>query len=154
MKTVEISQSGEMLTAAYEELMEKISEHVTVLAMHDEPIDGIMTTKRGLYRLKEQLERLQNRPGQEIMTRRSEEILGLSQSLMWLIEETQQKLGIDVLESVKIGMVGEDDLKRVLIQYEYLELAKEGYKYKDIKQLLSCRYDWSVSRIEKLVYRG
>jgi hypothetical protein len=154
MKTVEISQSGEMLTAAYEELMEKISEHVTVLAMHDEPIDGIMTTKRGLYRLKEQLERLQNRPGQEIMTRRSEEILGLSQSLMWLIEETQQKLGIDVLESVKIGMVGEDDLKRVLIQYEYLELAKEGYKYKDIKQILSCRYDWSVSRIEKLVYRG
>ncbi|MFA5420174.1 MAG: hypothetical protein WC341_17105 [Bacteroidales bacterium] len=154
MKTVEISQSGEMLTAAYEELMEKISEHVTVLAMHDEPIDGIMITKRGLYRLKEQLERLQNRHDQDVMTRRSEEILGLSQSVMWLIEETQQKLGIDVLESVKIGMVGEDDLKRVLIQYEYLELAKEGYKYKDIKRILSCRYGWSVSRIEKLVYRG
>jgi hypothetical protein len=154
MKTVEISQSGEMLTAAYEELMEKISEHVTVLAMHDEPIEGIMTTKRGLYRLKEQLERLQNRPGQKLTTGKIAEIQDISQSLMWLIEEIQQKLGIDVLEPVRLGMVGEKELKRALIQYEYLELAKEGYKYKDIKQLLSCRYDWSVSRIEKLVYRG
>ncbi len=154
MKTVEISQSGEMLTAAYEELMEKISEHVTVLAMHDEPIEGIMTTKRGLYRLKEQLERLQNRHDQVVMIGKREEIPGISQSVMWLVEEIQQKLGIDVLEPVKLGMVGEKELKRALIQYEYLELAKEGYKYKDIKQLLSCRYDWSVSRIEKLVYRG
>ncbi|MDP2721171.1 MAG: hypothetical protein Q8O72_00320 [Bacteroidales bacterium] len=153
MKTVEISQSGEMLTAAYEELMEKISEHVTVLAMHDEPIDGIMTAKRGLYRLKEQLESPKKLQTSEMNGEIACKI-GISQSLMWLIEETQRKLGIDVLESVKIGMVGEDDLKRVLIQYEYLELAKEGYKYKDIKQLLSCRYDWSVSRIEKLVYRG
>ena len=153
MKTVEISQSGEMLTAAYEELMEKISEHVTVLAMHDEPIDGIMTAKRGLYRLKEQLESPKNVQTSEMNGDIACKI-GIRQSLMWLIEETQQKLGIDVLESVKIGMVGEDDLKRVLIQYEYLELAKEGYKYKDIKQILSCRYGWSVSRIEKLVYRG
>jgi len=153
MKTVEISQSGEMLTAAYEELMEKISEHVTVLAMHDEPIDGIMTAKRGLYRLKEQLKSPKNVQTSEMNGDIACKI-GINQSLMWLIEETQQKLGIDVLESVKIGMVGEDDLKRVLIQYEYLDLAKEGYKYKDIKQLLSCRYGWSVSRIEKLVYRG
>ena len=143
-----------MLTAAYHDLLEKISDHVMVLAMHDEPIDGIMTAKRGLYRLKEQLGRLQNMNDKELITGKNVKIPGLSQSMMWLIEETQQKLGIDVLEPVKIGMVGEDDLKRVLIQYEYLELAKEGNKYKDIKQLLSCRYDWSVSRIEKLVYGG
>ena len=153
MKTVEISQSGEILTAAYEELMEKISEHVTVLAMHDEPIEGIMTAKRGLYRLKEQLES----PKNVLVSEMNRDIackIGINQSLMWLIEETQQKLGIDVLEPVRLGMLGEKELKRTLIQYDYLELAKEGYKYKDIKQLLSCRYDWSVSRIEKLVYRG
>ncbi|MFA5419636.1 MAG: hypothetical protein WC341_14390, partial [Bacteroidales bacterium] len=116
MKSVEISKSGEMLTAAYHDLMEKISDHVTVLAMHDEPIDGIMTAKRGLYRFKEQLE--SSKKGQvHEMNGDIAGKMGISQSLMWLIEETQQKLGIDVLEPVKVGMVGEDDLKRVLIQY-------------------------------------
>jgi hypothetical protein len=149
MKTVEINQSGQKLNEAYHELLDKISDHVQVLAMHDEPIDGIMTAKRGLYKLKEQLEiRSKDGTSSKIRTRR------MNQRMMWLIEETQQKLGLDALEAVKVGMVGEDDLKRVLIQHEYVEMAKQGMKYKEIKEVLSLKYDWSVSRIEKLVYRG
>jgi hypothetical protein len=148
MKTVEINQSGQKLNEAYHEFLDKISDHVQVLAMHDEPIDGIMTAKRGLYKLKEQLEiHSKERSSNKNRTRR------MNQRMMWLIEEVSQKLGLDVLEAVKVGMVGEDDLKRVLIQYEYAEMAKQGMKYKEIKQVLSLRYDWSVSRIEKLVYR-
>jgi hypothetical protein len=41
----------------------------------------------------------------------------------------------------------------VLIRHEYIEMARQGFKYKDVKQVLSWKYDWSVSRIEKLVYR-
>lgn len=149
MKTVEINESEKDLNAAYQELMSKMSHHVLVLAMHDEPIDGLMHAKRGLYKLKEQLE-IPLEDYSDVRIR----VKGISQRLMWLIEEVNQKLGVDVLESVKIGMVGEKELKRALIQYEYIALAKDGYKYKDIKQLLSYRYDWSVSRIEKLVYRG
>jgi len=149
MKTVEINQSGQKLNEAYHELLDKISDHVQVLAMHDEPIDGIMTAKRGLYKLKEQLEiRSKDRTSLKNRTWR------MNQRMMWLIEEVNQKLGLDVLESVKVRMVGEDDLKRVLIQHEYVEMAKQGMKYKEIKEVLSLKYDWSVSRIEKLVYRG
>lgn len=149
MKTVEINQSGQKLNEAYHEFLDKISDHVQVLAMHDEPIDGIMTAKRGLYKLKEQLEiRSKERASSKSRNRR------MNQRMMWLIEEVSQKLGLDVLEAVKVGMVGEDDLKRVLIQHEYVEMAKLGMKYKEIKEVLSLRYDWSVSRIEKLIYRG
>jgi hypothetical protein len=145
MKSVEINQSGKLLKEAYLELIGKISEQVQVMAMHDEPIDGLMTVKRGLYKLKEQMEIKQ--------AKNKIQAKGISQRMMWLIEEVSQKLGLDALETVKVGMVGEDDLKRVLIQHEYVEMAKLGMKYKEIKEVLSLRYDWSVSRIEKLVYR-
>jgi hypothetical protein len=78
----------------------------------------------------------------------------LSNDLLELVEQAMSKLGIDVLESVKVGMIGEKELKRTLILHDYNQLARQGLKYKEIKEILSEKYGWSVSRIEKLVYRS
>jgi len=43
-------------------------------------------------------------------------------------------------------------LKRILIVYYYEQMSKKGLKYKDIKQILSDKYGFSVSSIEKLMY--
>ena len=155
MKAVEISQSEKDLKAAYEELLDRIIQHVQVLAMYDEPIDGAMQAKRGLYQVKEllEIEKARKDIHRKALTNLKNKRRRISQRILWLVEEIQQKLGVDVLEMVKMGMVAEKDLQRVLIQFEYVEMAKAGYKYKDIKQFLSYRHDWSVSRIEKLVYR-
>ncbi len=154
MKSKQINQSEELIKNSFLELLEKISEHVRLLAMYDEPIERLIDVKRALYQLKGQFYMNQAEANNSQKQCPDIEMSGADLRVMWLVEELQNKLGVDVLDSVKIGMVGEDDLKRVLIKHEYMEMARQGYKYKDVKQLLSWQYGWSVSRIEKLVYRG
>jgi hypothetical protein len=60
---------------------------------------------------------------------------------------------VDVVPCVEIGLVNEQQMKRILVKHEYEELAREGIKYKEIKARLSKKYDVSVSWIEKLIYR-
>ena len=155
MKLQEIKQSEQELDRAYQQLINKISEHVWVLAMHDEPIEGIMDAKRGLYSLKQ---KLLSSKGLTTGNQKNEgldsQIIHLSKEMLLLIEDASKKLDIDVLEAVKVGLIGEKELKRALILYDYDRMAKEGLKYKDIKATLNERYGWSVSSIEKLVYRG
>ena len=153
MKTEQIVKSEELVRKTLVELLEIISEHVSLLAMYDEPIEQLMETKRALYQIKGQFYKKQAETNVNMPQDTDTESGAAGSRILWLVEELDKKLGVDIQDSVKIGMVGEDDLKRVLIRHEYLEMAKQGFKYKDVKQVLSWKYDWSVSRIEKLVYR-
>ena len=77
----------------------------------------------------------------------------LSESELLLADAVHKTFGIDVAPALGIGLFGTQQLKKVLIRHEYETLAKKGLEYKDIKQKLSVKYGWSVSSIEKLVYR-
>ena len=70
-----------------------------------------------------------------------------------LMEDVFNKMGVDVLDAVKAGLIGRKELSKALIKYDYEQMAKQGRKYKDIKAELSEKYGVSVSSIEKLVYR-
>ena len=151
MVEYEIRQSENGLARAYSKFMDLLSEHVILLAKKGKPISSIMGIKRGLWRLRKQLSidpsALRASPLEKGRSVRvSGEGLGL------LVSSVMDKLDIDVSDVVKCGLVGEKGLKRVLIKFDYGEMAKQGIKYKDIKKQLSEKYGWSVSSIEKLVY--
>ncbi|MFA5417833.1 MAG: hypothetical protein WC341_05185 [Bacteroidales bacterium] len=151
----EIKQSEKELSGVYHLLLEKISDHIRVLAVHDQSIEGIVEVKRGLYILKQKLlSRKDLITGNQKNEEFDIQIDNLSKEVLLLIDDCIKKLDLDILEAVKVGIIGEKELKRVLIKFDYEQLAKQGLKYKEIKQQLSEEYGWSVSRIEKLVYRG
>ena len=138
--------------------MDKLSEHVIVLARNGKPITSVMATKRALYRYRQQFVTppsaeltppLKGRKGFAQDLGRT----GFAQEMELLVGDVLDKFDVDVLEAVNVGLIGEKELKRVLIMYYYEQMAKQGLKYKDIKQVLSEKYGWSVSSIEKLVYR-
>ena len=142
MNTYEIRQSENGLRKAYTKLMDRISEHVTLLAKSGKPITSVMGIKRMLYRYKRAL-----------TTPMAAELTStLNQDLILLANDVLDKFNIDVLAAIEIGLVGEKDLKRILIVYYYEQMSKKGLKYKDIKQILSQNYSFSISSIEKLMY--
>ncbi len=157
MEVYRISQSRKGVSQAYLQLMNKISSHVTLLAENGKPISSLMGIKRGLFRFKRslcnQVLQLESGPSTPPSTplRVTAEI---NEELLLLIGDVLDKLGLDVLEAVEVGLIGERDLKRVLIKYDYGQMVRKGIKHKVIKQQLGEQYGWSVSSIEKLVYRS
>ena len=149
MERYEVSQSKKSVGKAYSLLMDRISEHVTVLAKNGKPITSIMGIKRGLFRYKRDL--ISHSSSEKLI--HFQNTASLTKDLNLLVGDVLDKYDIDVTDSVQIGLVNEKDLKRVLIKHDYEKLAKDGLKYKDIKKQLSEQYNVSVSSIEKLVYR-
>ena len=150
MVEYEVKQSEKSVGKAYALLMDKLSGHVTMLAKNGKPITSLMGIKRGLYRYKRELIPLSD--PSVLQTSSQNERTPLAEDLSLLVGDVLDKLNVDVLESVEVGLVGEKELKRLLIKYDYEKLAKNGIKYKDIKKQLSEEYGVSVSSIEKLVY--
>ncbi len=152
MELYRITQSKKGVGTAYLQLMNKISAHVTLLAEHGKPITSLMGIKRGLYRFKSRLCVEPPPPSAPPQGEDSPAQITVNEYLMLLIGDVLDKLGLDVLEAVEVGLIGERDLKRVLIKYDYGQLVRKGIKHKDIKKQLGEKYGWSVSSIEKLVY--
>ncbi len=142
MKTYTIEQSNNEVKKAYSLLIDRINDHVKLLAENSRPITSIMGIKRALYRLR--IAYIEEKPKEGIK---------LSESLELLANEVMDKYNIDIKGSIDIGLVGEREIKRVLVRKEYEEMAKQNMTYKVIKAKLSKRYGLSVSSIEKLVYR-
>ncbi len=151
MELYEVKQSENGVSKAYNQLMDKISEHITLLAKNDKPITSIMGIKRVLFRYRRLM--CDTPPSAELTPPQMGRTC-LPQELLMLVGEVLDKFDVDVLEAVEVGLIGEKDLKRVLIRYDYGDMAKQGMMYKDIKKLLSEKYGWSVSSIEKLVYKS
>ena len=146
MEIYEVKQSEKSVGKAYSQLMDKLSCHVALLAKNGKPITSFMGIKRGLYRYKRELTPT---PMEPTPTGR----IVLDEDLVLLVGDVLDKFDIDVQGAVEVGLVGEKELKRLLIKYDYEKLAKSGIKYKDIKKQLSEEYGVSVSSIEKLVYK-
>lgn len=71
-----------------------------------------------------------------------------------IIQDILKHYGIDICYQVAIGLLHICDAKNWLVKQEYQRLYSTGnYTYKEIKDLLSKRYDISVSCIEKIIYR-
>ena len=147
MEKYKLKQSEISVSKAYSLLMNKLSGHVTLLAKNGKPITSFMGIKRGLFRYKKELvdTPLPATPPQK-------ENVKIDEGLILLISDVLDKYNADVLDAVGVGLVGEKELKRLLIKYDYNKLATNGIKYKDIKKQLSETYSVSVSSIEKLVY--
>jgi hypothetical protein len=146
MKNYEIEQSKSLISKQYSKLIEQLNFHIKLLAINGKPFTSAVAIKRGLHRLK-----IDYLPSISSIAKREAK---LSESEEMLVSEVMDKLNADIRESIEIGLVGEKEIKRVLVKKEYENLAKEGMKYKDIKVLLSEKYEVSVSWIEKLVYKN
>ncbi len=152
MELYEIAQSEKGVGKAFSTFLERLSEHVTLLARNGKPITSLMGIKRDLYRYKKQLLPDEDIDSVTVESKSVDEPIILDDAMTLLVGDVLDRFGVDVLDAVKVGLIGERELKRVLIGYDYERMAMEGLKYKDIKAYLSDRYGWSVSSIEKLVY--
>ena len=152
MVLYEIVQSEKGVGKAFTQFLERLSEHVMLLARNGKPITSLMGIKRDLYRYRKQL-----LPYDDIVPLADGVLTDgdaqpLDDAMTLLVGDVLDRFGVDVHEAVKVGLIGEKEIKRVLILHDYDRMAKEGLKYKDIKANLNERYGWSVSSIEKLVY--
>ncbi|MCB2218974.1 MAG: hypothetical protein KQI35_01175 [Bacteroidetes bacterium] len=143
MKIYAIEQSNAEVKKAYGILLDRINEHIKLLAENRKPITSIVGIKRGLLRLKIGIS---EEPTQKVNIKLPENLEILAGSFM-------EKYQIDIKEIIDVGLVGEKEIIKALVKKEYDEMAKQGKKYKDIKAELSGKYGLSVSSIEKLVYR-
>ena len=151
MNTYEIKISESGISKAYLNLIDRLGEHVTLLAKNGKPITSVMGIKRMLYRFKKELTTTSvSNPLNSVEHLHKRKIVDPDLEL-W-INDVQDRFDVDVLGAVEVGLVGEKDLKKVLIKYYYNKMYKDGLKYKDIKLKLSERFGFSVSSIEKLVY--
>jgi hypothetical protein len=144
MKNYEIEQSKAVIGKQYSKLIDQLNFHIKLLALNRQPFTSAVAIKRGLHRL-----RIDYLPSVDSAIKG---IKKLSESEELLASEVLEKFNTDIKEAIEIGLVGEKEMKRVLLKKEYEDMAKEGMKYKDIKVLLSQKYGLSVSTIEKLVY--
>ena len=142
MKKYAIIQSEGEINYSYSRLIDKLNSHVTLLSEESMPFASIMGMIRGLRKLK--LDYLQENKRKE---------LKLTESELLLADKVHKIFSIDVVPAMEIGLLGQQQIKKVLVRHEYAELAKQGIKYKEIKARLSRKYGVSVSWIEKLVYR-
>ena len=145
MKNYEIEQSKTVITKRYSKLIEQLNFHIKLLAINGKPFTSAVAIKRGLHRL-----RIDYLPSVSSMVKRG---IRLTENEEMLVSEVLDKLNTDIRESIEIGLVGEKEIIRVLVKKDYEDMAKEGMKYKDIKEQLSKKYGVSISWIEKLVYR-
>lgn len=142
MKIYAIEQSNTEVKKAYAMLLDRINEHIRLLAENSKPITSIVGIKRGLIRLK---------IGKAEEQRQKDKIK-LSEKLELLAGTFMEQYQIDITEIIDVGLVGEKEIIKALVRKEYEEMAKQGKRYKDIKAELSGKYGMSVSSIEKLMY--
>ena len=145
MKIYEIEQSKSAVRMQYSKLIDQLNFHIKLLAVNGKPFTSSVAIKRGLHRL-----RIDYLPSVDSGLSSFKKI---TDNEALLANEVLEKFNADIQEAIEIGLVGEREIKRVLLKKEYEEMAKEGMKYKDIKVLLSEKYGLSVSSIEKLVYK-
>ena len=143
-----IKQSEKGVGKAYLRLMEKLSVHVTLLAKEGKPFTSMMGTKRGLYRFKRQLTQPPLVPPEGGMVGSST----ISEDLALLVGEVLDKFDLDIQETVEAGLLGEKEIKKALAKYDYKHLVKKGMTGRDAKKMLSAKYGFSSSMIEKLIY--
>lgn len=142
MNSYAVIQSKEEINYSYSRLIDKLNEHVTLLSKEDRPFTSVMGMIRGLRKLK--LDYLQENERKEV---------NITESQLLLADRIQKTFQVDIVPSIAIGLIGEQQIKKVLVKYEYEVLSKKGIKYKEIKSKLSRKYGVSISWIEKLVYR-
>ncbi|MCB2222136.1 MAG: hypothetical protein KQI35_17265 [Bacteroidetes bacterium] len=144
MRIYAIEQSNAEVKKAYGMLLDKINEHIKLLAENSKPITSIVGLKRGLLRLKIGISEEPIKRGKIKMT----------EKLEMLSSDFMDKYQIDIKQIIDVGLVGEKEIIKALVKKEYDEMAKQDKKYKDIKAELSKKYGLSVSSIEKLIYRN
>lgn len=149
MKIYAIEQSNVEVKKAYSLLIDKINEHVKLLAKNSKPITSIIGIKRGLLRLK--IGYLDTADSPLISIEKNS--VKLDKDLEMLALSFMEKYELDIKEIIDVGLVGEKEIVKALVKKEYEEMAKQGEKYKDIKAELSKKYGLSISSIEKLMYR-
>ncbi len=151
MKLYAIEQSDNEVKKAYSFLIDRINEHVKLLAENRKPFTSFIGIKRGLLKLRisSYAEAMKDK-GFSINVMDRE----LTEKEELLISEIFELMNMDVKQAVVTGLVGEREMKRQLVRFHYQEMAKQDMTYKVIKGKLSKRYGLSVSAIEKLVYRN
>ena len=155
MVSYSIIQSEKVVSKAYLQLMERLSAHVTLLAMEGKPFVSFMGIKRGLYRFKRQLcNQVPVSDGGPSTTLRvtGREQYIINEKLALLVGEVLDKFDLDVLEVVEVGLIGEKEIKKALAKYDYKQLVENGMTGREAKALLSEKYGFSTSMIEKLIY--
>ncbi len=153
MKAYVIEQSNNEIKKVYGLLIEKINQHVKLLAENSKPFTSFMGIKRGLLRLKIGYMDTSNTSTSSVHGSAQNKDVMLDGEEELLANEIFETMNIDVKQAVDTGLIGIREMKRQLVRHYYEQMAKEGKKYKDIKVELSKRYGLSVSSIEKLVYR-
>jgi hypothetical protein len=145
----ELKQKEACLVQAYQSLMEKLDEVIYLRAKNEIPFASLMGIKRQLFRSGKAIK------GESSTCKEGErKVPGKEPEgpVKLLINELMNKIGVDVTDAYNASIVGEKEIKKALVMYDYYELAKEGIKYKEIKKKLSEKYGFSVSSIEKMVY--
>jgi len=148
MSKIDVTMSEKSVSKAYTQLMDKLSEHVNVLAKNGMPFTSIMACKRLFYRYRQQFVNPTTYLSVEIPRNGK-----IDQEMELLMGDVFDKFNVDVKEVVELGLISTKDLKRILIKYYYKLMHNQGLSYKEIKQNLSKKYGWSISSIEKLIYR-
>ncbi len=150
MKAYTLEQSNSEVKRAYSFLLDRLNEHVKLLAENRKPFTSFIGIKRGLLKLRisSYAEATEDK-GSCIKVMDGK----LTEKEELLASEIFELMSMDVKQAVVTGLVGEREMKRQLVRYHYREMAKQDMTYKEIKGILSERYGLSVSAIEKLVYR-
>jgi len=151
MKVYVIEQSNNEVKKAFSALLDKINGHIKLLAENSKPITSIIGIKRSLLRLK--IGYFDTSTSSVFGSAQKQEIR-LAEKLEILAVEFMEKYQLDIKEIIDVGLIGEKEIIKALVRKEYEEMAKQGMKYKDIKNVLSKKYEISVSSIEKLMYRN
>jgi len=145
MVVYSLKQSEKGVGKAYLQLMDKLSAHVTLLAKEGKPFSSIMGVKRGLYRFKSTLcNQVNNGPSTPLRV--------VGDGLALLVGDVLDKFDLDVQEVVEVGLLGEKEIKKALAKYDYKLLVKQGMTGREAKTVLSEKYGFSTSIIEKLIY--
>ena len=127
-----LNQSIIEVKKAYGNLIDKVNDHVKLLAENGKPITSLMGVKRGLLKLN--IGYLEPGNNEEV-------ILGQEESK--LVNEILETMQIDVKQAVDVGLIGIREMKRELVKFHYEKMAKDGKTYKEIKQELSKKYGLS-----------
>ena len=141
-----IAQSDNDVKKAYSFLIERINDHVKLLAENSKPFTSFIGIKRGLLKLRIGYIDTHYAPAMD-------DKATISPLENKLATEILELLKIDVKPSVEVGLIGEREMKQQLVRHHYSEMAKQDMTYKVIKEKLGKRYGMSISAIEKLVYR-
>lgn len=139
----EVLLSEERVAKKYNQLIGEMINHFKILIENDMPYRTFRAIKQRIEN-----ERRNLRVGNE-----KEEPEKLSGELVDLINEASRIFEIDLYPTAKAGILNKKGLTDAIIEHEYYRMAKNGEKYKKIKENLNKIYGVSVSAIEKIVYK-